>query len=166
MGSSGFSSGFLGLVTRLGLMLLLAGCQPEDVTPGLWLQGEEVSATVDSWQFTDAVEEIFIETEPWYFVAQSTTIWCVHHAGSLYIGSYGTEKKTWEKNVLRHPQARVSIDAKLYRVIVSELNDESVARKVETAYNKKYDMGEVFGDDIPKWWFYRLDQAPVSPGTI
>jgi hypothetical protein len=24
------------------------------------------------------------------------------------------------------------------------------------AYAKKYDMAEVFGDDIPDWWYYHV----------
>ena len=80
------------LLVSLGSM----GCQPQDETPGLWLQGEIVRDRVEDWRFTREVEEIFVETRPWYGIPHSTTIWCVDLNGKLYVGSYGSDTKTWE----------------------------------------------------------------------
>ena len=140
------------------LVVLVSACEPRDVRPGLWLQGEEVTNLVEDWRFTDEIQEILIETHPWYQLAHSTTIWCVRFGGKLYIGSYGTEKKFWEKNIQRDAKARISIAGKIYKVNISKLNDEMLTRDIGIAYNQKYDMAEVFGEDIPQWWFYLVEQ--------
>ena len=137
---------------------LLGACEPRDVQPGLWLSGEEVSGTVDDWRFTDQLEEIFIEARPWYGLPHSTTIWCVAFQGSLFIGSYGEEKKRWEVNLQADPQARLKINDRLYDVVVTQVTDQSLTAELDQAYNAKYDMAEVFGNEIPAWWFYRVEQ--------
>ena len=141
------------------VVCLVAGCQPRDVTPGLWLRGEVVTLPVESWQFTDDVDEVFIETRPWYAIAHSTTIWCVQLEGNLYIGSYGDDVKAWETHVLRNPSARMSISGGLYEVLVTELDNPAVNHEVRAAYDSKYDMEAVFGAEIPEWRFYRVTQS-------
>ena len=121
----------------------VVGCQPEDETPGLWLGGE-----------------IFIETRPWYGIPHSTTIWCVELGGKLYIGSYGEEKKTWEKNVARRPAAKLAISGKLHEVTVVPVSEPNRIEALDAAYAKKYDMAEVFGDEIPEWWYYQVVTRP------
>ncbi len=138
---------------------LLTACEPRDVQPGLWLSGEEVTENVDDWQFTDQVEEIFIETQSWYGVPHSTTIWCVAFQGSLFIGSYGEEKKNWETNLLEQPQARLKINDQLYDVVVTEVSDKLLADALDQAYNGKYNMADVFGEEIPTWWYYKVEQV-------
>lgn len=142
----------------LTLSVLAVGCEPKDVRPGLWLSGEEVSSPVENWQFTDEIDEVFIETRPWYGIPHSTTIWCVRVASDLYIGSYGEEKKYWEINILRDPRARIRIESKIYDVTITRLDDEVMYRAVSTAYRQKYDMATVFGKKIPPWSFYRVAQ--------
>ena len=134
----------------------LLGCQPEDETPGLWLRGEIDSKRVDDWRFTDDVEEIFVETRPWYGIPHSTTIWCVQIGGELYIGSYGDEKKTWEKNLARNPAAKLAISGKLYEVTVTPVTEPDRVEALDSAYAQKYDMADVFGDAIPEWWYYHV----------
>ena len=140
------------LITGLAVL----GCQPEDETPGLWLRGEPAPKRVDDWRFTNDVEEIFVETRPWYGIPHSTTIWCVELDGELYIGSYGDEKKTWEKNLARNPAAKLAISGKLYEVTVTPVTEPDRVEALDSAYAQKYDMAEVFGDAIPEWWYYRV----------
>ena len=146
------------LLVLLSIVLLTATCSPKDTRPGLWLGGDESTTLVSDWRFTDEIQEIAIETRTWYLLAHSTTIWCVQYNGILYVGSYGTEKKFWETNIARNPQARINIAGEIYKVTVSLLDDEVLNQQVDIAYNSKYDMEEVFGDDIPQWWFYRIEQ--------
>ena len=87
------------LLMLLLSVLLTAACSPKDERPGLWLGGEEATAMVNDWRFTDDIQEIAIETRTWYLLAHSTIIWCVEFEGNLYVGSYGTEKKFWEKKL-------------------------------------------------------------------
>ena len=101
----------LRVLALFSAVVVATACQPEDETPGLWLQGETVEEKIAAWSFSDDVEEIFIETRPWYRLPHSTTIWCVALDGGLYIGSYGEEKKAWERNIERNPTARLSIES-------------------------------------------------------
>ena len=138
--------------------LLIVGCQPRDVRPGLWVRGELVEDRVADWSFTDDVEEIFIETRPWYFLPHSTTIWCVERDGALYIGSYGEEKKTWEQNVARNPAAKLAISGRRYDVTVAPVTDPALVDELDLLYAEKYDMAEVFGEEVPEWWYYAVVQ--------
>ncbi len=138
----------------------LLGCQPEDETPGLWLRGAIESKRVEDWRFTDDIEEIFVETRPWYGIPHSTTIWCVQLGGELYIGSYGDQKKAWEKNLARDPTALLAIAGKLYEVTVAPVTESDRVEALDAAYAQKYDMADVFGDTIPEWWYYHV--APRS----
>ncbi len=141
----------------LTLAMVCIACQPSDVRPGLWLRGENVSEPVDDWRFASDVEEIFIETKPWYGIPHSTTIWCVEIDGKLYVGSYGEEKKTWENNIARNPVAKLRIGEKIYPVRVTAITDPTLTNTVDAAYTQKYDMAEVFGDDLPPWWYYTIE---------
>lgn len=152
--------------TALALVAVLLGCQPEDETPGLWLSGEVATEHVDDWGFTDHIDEIFVETRPWYGIPHSTTIWCVQLGAALYIGSYGDQQKTWEENVLADPGARLSIGGKLYEVSVLPLTEPGRLEAVDAAYTQKYDMAEVFGDEIPEWRYYEVRQDARRPDRL
>jgi hypothetical protein len=41
---------------------------------------------------------------------------------------------------------------------VTQVTDQSLTAELDQAYNAKYDMAEVFGNEIPAWWFYRVEQ--------
>jgi hypothetical protein len=138
------------LLALLTIAPWCVGCQPKDVVPGMWIRGDLVEERVDDWGFTQEIEEIFIEKRAWYRIPHSTTI--------LYIGSYGDQKKTWEKNVARSPEARLAIEGKIYEVTVTPVTDRALIDALHAAYTQKYDMAEVFGDDLPEWWYYRVEQ--------
>ena len=140
----------------LAAALAVLGCQPEDETPGLWLSGEAVMEPTADWSFTNDVEEIFVETRPWYGIPHSTTIWCVELGGELYIGSYGDEKKTWENHVARDSTVKLAIARKLYEVSLVPVSEPGRVEALDAAYAQKYDMAEVFGDEVPEWWYYRV----------
>ncbi len=147
-------------MTALVAAVAVLGCQPEDETPGLWLRGEIALTRVDDWRFTNDIEEIFVETRSWYGIPHSTTIWCVELGGELYIGSYGDQKKAWEKNLARDPKAKLAISGKLYEVTLSPGTEPVQVEALDAAYAQKYDLDEVFGDAIPVWWYYHV--APRS----
>ena len=146
------------LLALLTIAVWCVGCQPKDVVPGTWIRGDLVEEQVDDWRFTQEIEEIFIETRAWYGIPHSTTIWCAEHSGKLYIGSYGDQKKTWEKNIARNPEARLAIAGKIYEVTVTPVTDRALIDALHATYTQKYDMAEVFGDDLPEWWYYRVEQ--------
>jgi hypothetical protein len=144
------------IVAVFGALLFALACQPKDERPGFGLRGERASGLVQDWRFTDAVEEIFIETRTWYGLRHSTTIWCVDLDGQLYIGSYDDEVKFWERNVARDPEARLGIDGLIYDVTVTPVAPSDLNRKLDERYASKYDMTDVFGDDVPAWRYYRV----------
>jgi len=154
----------LRVLALLAAIVVATACQPEDETPGLWLRGETAPERVADWSFSDEVEEIFIETRPWYRLPHSTTIWCVTLDGELYIGSYGDEKKAWERNIERNPAARLSIAGRVHDVTVAPVPDGDLTEALDAAYARKYDMQEVFGEEVPDWWYYRVAQrTPALP---
>ncbi len=140
----------------LGLGLLFTACQPKDTRPGFWLKGERAEEPIQDWRFTEDVEEIFVETRTWYGVRHSTTIWCAELDGRLYIGSYDDDEKYWEKNVARNPEARLKIQDKIYDVTVTPVANRELSERLDQRYAEKYDMAEVFGDDLPAWRYYRV----------
>jgi hypothetical protein len=143
----------------LGFGLLSAACQPKDTRPGLWLTGQRAEARVQDWRFTQEVEEIFVETRTWYGVRHSTTIWCVELDGGLYIGSYADDVKYWEENVARNPEARLRIQGRIYDVRVMPVASRELGERLDQRYAAKYDMAEVFGNDLPAWRYYRVATA-------
>ena len=147
----------LGVLTLLAVVVVTA-CQPEDETPGLWLQGETVEEKVADWSFSQEIQEIFVQTRPWYGIPHSTTIWCVALDGELYIGSYGDKKKAWERNIERNPEARLSIKGRIYDVTLAPVTDGDLVEALDAAYAGKYDMAEVFGEELPAWRYYQSAQ--------
>jgi len=151
------------LIGALAIIVAGLGCQPKDVRPGLWLSGELVEKTVTDWTFTDEIDEIFIQTSTWYLFPHSTTIWGAEMGGNFFIGSYGygdpdEDRKHWENNVARNPEAKLRIDGKLYKVTVTPVTDARQIAKLDKRYNTKYDMVDTFGDELPNWWYYRAAQ--------
>ncbi len=146
------------LLNSMMLVAVIAalGCQPSDETPGLWLRGEVAVAPVDDWKFTRDIDEIFVETHPWYGIPHSTTIWCAELDGELYVGSYGEEIKTWEQHAVSDPQVELSIAGKLYPATLAPVTDRARNQALGIAYARKYDMAEVFGDELPSWRYYRV----------
>ena len=142
----------------LACALLAAACDPVGNRPGSWLRGDAVGTPVADWTFTDDEGEIFIETRLWYALPYSVTIWCAELDGTLYVGSYGDEKKLWVKNIERSPDARLEIGGRLYPVTLTPVDDPDLTARIDDAYERKYDVGSVFGDDPPEWWYYRVEQ--------
>jgi hypothetical protein len=146
-----------GALLALGVLVGVA-CQPRDERPGLWLRGETVRERVADWSFADPIQEIFIETRPWYGLPHSTTIWCATLDGALYVGSYGDAKKRWERNIEHSPDARLSIGGRIYAVTLMPVSDAARIRALDAAYASKYDMAAVFGDELPDWRYYHVLQ--------
>ena len=143
------------MVAALGAALFFTACQPKDTRPGFWLDGQPAEFVQD-WRFTQDVEEIFIETRTWYGLRHSTTIWCVELGGRLYIGSYDDDVKYWERNVARNSEARLRIEGRIYDVSVAPVANPELSERLDERYAAKYDLAEVFGDDLPAWRYYQV----------
>ena len=148
------------LLLALALVLAVVGClDPRAEKPGYRLAGDHVEARVEDWRFTQAIDEVFIQTRPWYLIPHSATIWCVALDEHLYIGSYGPGgKKRWELNILHNPNARLRVAGKIYDVRIEPIADAVVTSAIDAAYANKYDMAAVFENDVPEWWYYEVFQ--------
>lgn len=74
------------------------------------------------------------------------------------LGPTEKKKKYLEINILRDNRARVRIRGKIYDVTVTGLDDATLRHVVDMAYQRKYDMAQTFGNEIPTWSFYRVEQ--------
>jgi hypothetical protein len=52
----------------------------------------------------------------------------------------------------------LAIAGKIYAVTVTPVTDRALIDALHATYTQKYDMAEVFGDDLPEWWYYRIEQ--------
>ena len=118
-----------GLGRRIGMaalgaavILLLAGCEPKDRRPGLWLSGELVEETPTDWSFIKDHPEIFVETSPWYGIPFSVTTVIGTRNGRLYVPSIYSEEaafpgtKYWNSVIADNPEVRLKIGDKLYEM--------------------------------------------------
>ncbi|MCH7869097.1 MAG: hypothetical protein IH881_15485 [Myxococcales bacterium] len=39
---------------------------------------------------------------------------------------------------------------------LSEVKESGQVEALDAAYAQKYDMVDVFGEDVPNWWYYRI----------
>lgn len=161
--------------TGPGLMLLLAlvaGCEPQDRRPGLWVSGEVADTPAESWAFTDDIDEIFVETRTWYGIPHSVTTVVVAHDGTLYVpslyrdGGEFPEPKYWNRNVASDPNVRLKIGDTLYEREAHLVTDPEERQAALAAFAEKYpfwdDMLEQPAAERPKIVLLRMD--PRDPG--
>jgi hypothetical protein len=163
---SGIGSGHVALFMFVALTV---GCQPTDERPGLWLSGEVEAGPVRDWSFSNANEEIFVETRTWYGVRHSVTIWGAAQDGRFYLPSlyYGEEKypnaRYWNRNVVRDPRVRVKIGDRLFEGTAELVRDEGERSRAEEAFRNKYPAYEEYGQEPgAKWIILRFEPASAS----
>ncbi len=47
---------------------------------------------------------------------------------------------------------------------VTPVANSELSQRLDERYAAKYDMAEVFGDDLPAWRYYRAVPAEFDPG--
>ena len=154
-------SGYIALVA---LVALTAGCQPKDERPGLWLSGELGAGPVRDWSFSDATEEILVETRTWYGIPHSVTIWGATQGGHFYLPSlyYDEEEfpnaRFWNRNVIRDPRVRVKIGERLFDGTAELVTNESEWNRAAEAFRRKYSAFEEYEREPgAKWIFLRFE---------
>jgi len=134
---------FAGLVLML-VVGRVAGVEPTTQRPGLWLKGELVTTPVADWSFTNAIQNVKIQTNTWYLIPHSVTIDCVSYNGQLYLFSFYAAGLTyphgrrWNEDVARDPHVRLKIDDKLYDRTLALATDPAEQEAVHAATLKKY----------------------------
>ena len=150
---------------RLGLgfaaLALAAACEPLGPIPGGRLGGREVAEPVADWSFARDAQTIQIETrvgDP-----HSVTVWCVVHAGRLYVPSRHPENKRWVRNVLGDPRVRVGVGDSVYPGRALRVTDEAELEAVVPDLLAKYGI-ERPEEEEPDAWLFRIDPpTPAAP---
>jgi hypothetical protein len=137
-----------GIVVLLILVLVvlsITGFPPKDGRPGLWIKGDLVTAPVTDWSFTDKFETVQIQTNSWYLIPHSVTIYCVTYQGQLYLTSLVVPGappypggRQWNANLARDSHVRIKIGDQLYDRTVSYVTDPAERTGVMESETKKY----------------------------
>jgi hypothetical protein len=129
--------------------LRIAGLDPRDRRPGLWLTGERVTAPVTDWSFTDNVRNIFVETHSRYGLPHSVTTSCVAHGGQLYLtsvyrpGGHFPDDRLWNRNVMRDPHVRLKIGRQVFDRTLALVTNPVEKGAVLAAKARKYPQQRV-----------------------
>ncbi len=133
-------------------ILVLAGCEPENRTPGLWLSGT-LQPFPDDWGFVQDHREIAIEVATPYFIPHSVTIWCAEVDGQLYVGAREPETKRWPGWADRNPNVRLGIGSQTFDVRLVPLEDRKRIGRIQSAYATKYDLPPRSAESPPiRYW--------------
>jgi|ERR1700680_374727 len=135
------------IVVCLVLLLIAArvnGFEPNERRPGLWLKGELVTTPVTDWSFANQIKSVKLQTNTWYGIPHSVTIYCVSYKGQLYLDSFYRagltypHGRSWNEDVARDPHVRIKMGNQLYDRTLSLVNDPAEAAAVNEAKLKKY----------------------------
>ena len=134
----------LAVVVVALVALRVAGLDPHDRRPGLWLRGRAVSGPVSDWSFTDGYPNIFVQTRSWYGLPHSITTTVTAHDGRLYLTSVyrpGMEfprDRLWNRNVMRDPHVRLKIGDQVFDGTLTLVTDAAEKDAVLAAKARKY----------------------------
>jgi hypothetical protein len=145
------------LVVGLALVLVawrITGLNPRGPRPGLWLSGTLVTTPVTDWSFVDGYQTIEVQTNTWYLIPHSVTIWCVSHENHLYLQTVG---KMWKRNVDRDPHVRIKVGNQLYDRTVVYVSDPAEFFGVEESMAKKYARWTPDKDFLPNTFLRVMD---------
>lgn len=155
-------------IIRAGLALVLAasfaGCiEPKDRRPGMRLTGEVASEVVTDWSFSDAYQEVLLETQTWYGIPHSVTTVCAAKGDKLYVPSVYFEggawgDKFWNRNVERDPNVRIKLGDTVYPLVAVVVDDPAELRSAMGALAEKYPLWK---DQLAKPESERFDMAMV-----
>ncbi len=134
------------------LLIALAGCEPQDRRPGLWLSGDVGGFPADV-AFTDAHQEIAIEIRAPYGLPHSVTIWCARVGDQLYVAAANPESKRWPDWADARPEVRLKIGDRLFEAQLVRLDDAAEIAAVQQAYVAKYDLDPSrSGPQLSRYW--------------
>jgi hypothetical protein len=123
------------LMVLVLVVLRITGLNPAGPRAGFWVSGNLVSTPVTDWSFADSYKTIEVQTNTWYLIPHSVTIYCVSYQSHLYLSAIG---KMWNRNVVRDPRVRIKIANELYDRTVVYVNDPAEFWRVEQMLAKKY----------------------------
>ena len=134
------------LVACVGIVYLIGsvvGIEPKDRRPGTRLAGE-LTAIPQDWSVTEAVDEVHLETHPWYGIPFSVTTVIARSGNALYVPSLYDEvaefpgTKFWNRVVLADPNVRLRMAGKLYELRIDNAATEAEFIEGVNALAEKY----------------------------
>ncbi|MGI9328203.1 MAG: hypothetical protein ACR2PZ_23490 [Pseudomonadales bacterium] len=141
------------LLAAAYVWLAFVGIDPQDRRPGTKLSGVATQLP-DNWRVLDDVQEVHLETHPWYGIPFSVTVVIAPDPTGLYLPSiYETAQpfpgsKYWNKVVAENPNVRLRVNDALYEMHVEPMTDP-----------ESYDIGlRALARKYP-FWQQRLDTA-------
>jgi hypothetical protein len=138
----------VGVILVCLVLLLIAarinGFEPDERRPGLWLKGDLVTTPVTDWSFANQIKSVKLQTNTWYGIPHSVTVYCVSYKGQLYLDSFYRagltypHGRSWNEDVARDPHVRIKMGNQLYDRTLSLVNDPVEAAAVNETKLKKY----------------------------
>lgn len=141
------------LALALIAMLVAAGCEPMFVFAGGRLSGTE-RPTPSSWDFTDEVDTVQIETRP--ADPYSVNVWGVHVNRSFYVAASDAGEAAWALAIEAEPRIRLRVGEDIYRLLAIRIEDPTELAGVTDAYVDKYG-GDRQRSFIRHAWVFRLE---------
>jgi hypothetical protein len=142
------------ILVTLFVIVRITGFNPNGPRAGLWLSGNLVSGPVTGWSFADSYKTIEVQTNTWYLIPHSVTIYCVSYENHLYLQALG---KMWNRNVIRDPHVRIKIANELYDRAVVYVNDPPEYWGVVQMMAKKYPGWTPIKDFTPNAFLRVID---------
>ena len=109
--------------------------EPLVIFPGRQLEGQ-VAVAPDEWAFTDRFDTIQLETTP--EEPYSVNLWGVGIADRFYVS--GNERSKWVKNLAHDSRVRLRVDAALYELHATRVDDSAERDSVVKRYVEKYSV--------------------------
>ena len=115
-------------------LFLIAGCGPFLLLPGGQLDGA-AAPTPNDWSVIDEVTTVQLETRP--EDPYSVNIWAVGMGPFLYLHA-GTNRSTWVEHIEVDADVRIRVEATLYDLRASRVEEQAEFDRFSDAYEEKY----------------------------
>jgi hypothetical protein len=148
------------LVALVLVVLRIRGFNPSGPRPGLWLSGNLITTPVADWSFANSYPTFAVQTNTWYLIPHSVTIWGVGYQDGLYLQAIGN----WKRNVIRDPRVRIKIGHELYDRTAAYVNDPAEYWIVAQNMNKKYGNKWPLPKDVFPDVFLRVGRGANAKG--
>ena len=134
------------------LWLAIVGIDPVDRRPGTRLSGT-LQALPQDWSFTDAVQEVQVQTHPWWGVPYSVTVVLARDGQTLYSPSIYSEPaafpgtKFWNRIIAANPDVLLRVGENLYPLRLRPAASPSETAAGLNALAAKYPFWQRVRDD-------------------
>ena len=147
--------GLLTLLVAAFVLLSYVGVEPSDRRPGTRLAGVEANPPV-SWEIIDDVNEVHVETHPWWGIPFSVTVVIGRDGETLYSPSIYAEPaefpgtKFWNRIIEDNPRVRLRVGDQIYAMRLEPARDADEFDRGLEALARKYPFWQQAIDDPSK----------------